>query len=519
MGDTDPGGFHDDAMFRSHPDGRSAMNGPVWGTPPESAGDDVLPTTCDDLVIGAGIAGLSTAVLLARAGRRVCVLEARYVGAGTTAHSSAKVTLLQGTRLSDLLTHHDADVVRSYLDANRAGFDWLVRFCDEHDVRIDRRPATTFAANPGQVSQARAEFVAARELGLPVRWIDSLDVSFPTHGAVILDDQAQVDPTSMLTALVAELREYGGALVDRARVDHVNWFGPPKVRLSDGREVSADTVVVTTGSPILDRSLAFTDLQASRSYVVAYELEDPPEVMGISAGSPVVSIRDAATSQGRRVLLVGGQGHVVGRTDSEREHVEVIRTWTAEHFPAAREITAWSAQDHRTANGLPHFGAMPRGGGRIRYATGFAKWGFTNGPAAAIALSHQIVGGSEPWMEALSETTSPLTTARQRVGTNAAVAREVVTGLARALSPSGHGADGDVHREGVRIVAESGRGREVSGLCTHLGGVLRWNDAEGTWDCPLHGSRFSADGDVLDGPATRRLPCWGDSPPPGRTER
>jgi len=487
---------------------------PLWDVPVTAPAQDELPARCDDLVVGAGLAGLTTAVLLARAGRHVCVVEGRYAGAGATGRSSAKVTLLQGTRLSTLVKRHDRDLVGAYVDANLAGFEWLVDFAQEHGVVHERRTAATFAAHPGQTSTARSEFVAAQAMGLPVEWVEDLGLGFPTHGAVTLADQAQVDPASLVAALVAELRAAGGLLVEDARVEHVSWRGTPRATLLDGRQVEAASMVVTTGIPILDRSLAFADLEPSRSYLVAYELDAPPTTMALSAGSPSLSVRDAHTSDGRPVLLVGGQGHVVGRTSSELERIEALRAWTAEHYPRAREVAAWSAQDYTAADSLPRFGRLPRGGERIRFASGFAKWGFTNGPAAALAISRDILGETQPeWARALMGRSTPVVTAAERARLNAGVAKEVVTGAAGALTtPPTTPAEGEgtVHREGVKVVATStvdGQVRRVSGLCTHLAGVLDWNDAERTWDCPLHGSRFAPDGQVLNGPATRPLPC------------
>ena len=488
---------------------------PLWDVPVTTpAHEVVLPDRCDDLVVGAGIAGLTTALLLARAGRQVCVVEGRYAGAGATGRSSAKVTLLQGTRLSTLLERHERDLVGAYVDANLAGFQWLTRFAEEHDVRHERRTAATFAADPRQTSSARSEFVAAQTMGLPVEWVDDLGLEFATHGAVTLADQAQVDPASLVQALVTELRDAGVVLVEDARVEHVSWHGTPRATLLDGRQVEAASIVVTTGIPILDRSLAFADLEPSRSYLVAYELEAPPQTMALSAGSPSLSVRDAHTADGRPVLLVGGQGHVVGRTSSELERVEALRAWTAKHYPDARELAAWSAQDYTAADSLPRFGRLPRGGEHLFFASGFAKWGFTNGTAAALSLSRAILGESQPsWARALMDRSTPVVTAAERARLNAGVAKEVVTGAAGALTtPPTTPAEGQgtVHREGVKVVATSrvdGEVRRVSGLCTHLAGVLDWNDAERTWDCPLHGSRFAPDGQVLNGPATRPLPC------------
>ena len=180
---------------------------------------DILPSDgrFDDLVIGGGLTGLTTALLLARSGRRVGLVEARSVGAVTTGHTTAKVSLLQGTKLSRIMRRQTRDVAAAYLDANREGMEWLLRFCEEHAVPFQRRDAVTFAADRGGVTVTREEHDVAAMLGLPVTWRESLDVPFPTYGGVVLPDQAQFDPMDVVVALVAQLRLHGGTVHEGRR--------------------------------------------------------------------------------------------------------------------------------------------------------------------------------------------------------------------------------------------------------------------------------------------------------------
>ncbi len=431
----------------------------------------------DDLVVGGGLAGLTTALLLARAGRRVAVVEARWIGGGTTGHSTAKVSLLQGTKLSRMRRHHSRGLVQAYVEGNLEGQQWLLRFCDDHGVPVQRRPAVTYAASQAQIRVARSELEAADEAGLPVSWRESFDVPFRHHGGVVLEDQAQVDPVQVLRALTEQVREHGGLVHEGVRVTDVAWDGRT-VTLDDGREIVADNVVLATGSPILDRGLYFAKLEAQRSYVVVMDGAQPPHEMFLSAGSPGRSVREVP--QGRSsLLMVGGSGHATGRTDSEREHLDDLRAWTRAHFPGAVETHAWSAQDYSPPDGVPFVGPLPLGRGRVYVATGFDKWGLTNAVAAARSISTEILGGAPPsWQKPMRHRITGPRTAAELARINAAVGIQACRGLAGVLS----------------------RPR-----CTHLGGVLERNDAEGTWDCPLHGSRFDADGSVIEGPATRPL--------------
>lgn len=491
----------------------------LWRAGWEPIPSDVLEDgeRCEDVVVGAGLTGMVTALLLARAGRDVVVLESRDLGAVATGNTTAKISLLQATKLSQLLRQHPEETVSAYLDGNREGLEWLLRYCREQGVLVQRRAACTYAPDRGAgLRHAEAEHEAARRLGLDVRWEDDLPVPFEHAGGSVLDDQAQVDPMELLDALAGDLRAHGGRLVTGARVTGVRGTGEQTVRCADGRHVRCSDVVLATGTPVLDRGLHFSRVSPERSYAVAYEHPAPPEMMLISAHGSTRSVRDAPDGDGR-LLLVGGEGHTVGRTSSEEAHVDRLRAWTQEHFPEAVEVARWSAQDYSSDDGLPIVGPVAGSGGRIHVATGYAKWGMTNAVAAALGITATVLGGNVPWAETLWGRPTGLAAARGLLRLNAGVVTSAARHAAGALRPVPARTPGEstgaVGRDGLRVVARStvdGGTCAVSALCTHLGGVVEWNDAERTWDCPLHGSRFAPTGEVLEGPATRPLRSVGE---------
>jgi Rieske Fe-S protein len=232
--------------------------------------------------------------------------------------------------------------------------------------------------------------------------------------------------------------------------------------------------------------------------------------MYLSADQPSRSLRYAPSEQGR-LLLVGGNGHEVGREKDTSRRVQELVDWTHGHWGPASLTHQWSAQDYETENRLPVVQELP-GPARVWQVSGFHKWGFTNGPASALALVAAVTGSEEPdWRDTLRQRVPGLrdlgsaAVAQQKVGWH------MTSGWASALV-DGHAdpepGEGVVRREGAKVVATSnvdGRLCSVSVVCPHLGGILRWNAAERSWDCPLHGSRFGPDGQVLEGYATRGL--------------
>ncbi|MHA7276986.1 FAD-dependent oxidoreductase [Arthrobacter sp. HLT1-21] len=492
----------------------------LWqATRPHIPTDPFTPdASFDSVVVGAGITGICTALLLARSGQRVAVLEARRAGDVTTGNTTGKISLLQGTQLSTIIRHHDADIARHYVTGNLEGQSWLLRFCSDHGIPFDTTDAVTYAVTDSGAVALAAERDACLQAGLTPILEDVSTLPFAVTGVLRLPGQAQFHPLQGLAGLAADLRAHGGHLVEGVRVQGISTgrLKGDKIQVNTPRgSVTAENLILATGTPILDRGGHFSVLTPQRSYAVAFAVDDgaPQGVdqMYLSIDSPTRSLRTAVVD-GRSYLIVGGNGHRVGRESHTQGLVDDLVRWTRGHFPAARPVHFWSAQDYEPASALPYVGKLPLSRHRIYTATGYNKWGMTNAVAAALALSAEILGGQMPWANKLYATRIARQDALSTVRSNAGAGLELLSGwlggLARTSTVSPPEGQGIVVRNGARpvgVCVVDGVTHRVSVVCPHLGGVLGWNDAERSWDCPLHGSRFTADGTLLEGPATRDL--------------
>ena len=475
----------------------------------------------DVVIVGAGITGTVTALLLAERGLRVAVLEARDIGAVTTGNTTGKVSVLQGTRLSQIGRRHSGAIRQGYVDGTLAAQRWVVDFCTRHGLDFDRADAYTYAQDPSNASMIDAEYHHCRAAGLPAERVGEIPLPFGVAAAVTIPDQVQVDPMPILFTAIDRARTCGAEVFVGRRVKTVDTEDAGCIVRTDDGDIRADRVVLATGIPILDRGAFFARMEPDRSYSIAVEVPGgPPEGMFLSADSPTRSLRTASaagtSSSADRLLLVGGNGHVVGRHDSTRSAYDDLLRWSQRTFPGAHELYRWSAQDYTNMDSLPEVGPVLPGADRIWVATGFGKWGMTGGVAAAHIIASRFSESPDPeveaWAPAMAAWRTELVTGTPTAAKlNATVALHMAKGWLQAATSSGPEPDegqGRVVRSCGRPVGVStvdGRTQRVSAVCPHLGGILRWNDAESSWDCPLHGSRFAADGALLEGPATRDL--------------
>ncbi|WP_030420725.1 FAD-dependent oxidoreductase [Streptomyces sp. NRRL F-5065] len=490
---------------------RTAPGGPAR---PALEGD----TDADAVVIGAGMAGLSTAWELARTGRRVVVLDAGRIAAGVTGRTSAKLTVLHTLIYDRLRRTRGPEAARLYARSQTEALERAAAIAGELGVDCDweTRDAYTYVRDPARADALRAEAEAAREAGLPASFVTETGLPFPVAGAVRVTGQAQFHPRAYLLALAAGLEARGGRIHEHTTVDGLTEGDPCRVSTRDGATVTARDVVVATHYPVFDRALLFTRLVPRRELVVAGPVPAglDPRGMYITPEENTRSVRTAPLGDdgSRRLLLVTGE-HFTPGTGDTRERFDRLTAWAARHFPGVSPAYAWATQDIDPTDTVAMVGPLHPGTRRVHVATGFGGWGLSGGIMAGLLLTRQIEGEECAW-SGLYDPRRLATAVREApalLRKQADIARRFVGDRLRPVPPlealpPGEGAV--VRAGGDRLAVyrdEDGTAHAVSARCTHLGCLVAFNAAEKAWECPCHGSRFGVDGEVIEGPATTPL--------------
>ncbi|MFJ6442723.1 FAD-dependent oxidoreductase [Streptomyces sp. NPDC091649] len=476
--------------------------------------------TVDVAVVGGGIAGLSTAWELARAGRRVVVLEADRIASGVTGYTTAKVSALHSLVYDRLRRKQGAEAARLYAMSQLDAVERLAAIVDEVGIACDleRVSAYSYAAGPDSRETVEAEARAAAEAGLDVTYVTDTELPFPVAGAVRLDEQAQFHPRRYLLALAENLLEEGGLVHERTRVTGLSEGRPCRLTTEDKRLVTARDVVIATHYPVFDRAMLFARLSPRRELVVAAPVaaDRAPKGMYITEDEGKRSVRSAPLDEGRRLLIVTGESFTPGTGDPQ-ESFGRLDSWMQERFPVGPAAYRWAAQDNDPSDTVPLVGPFHIGARHTYVATGFGGWGMTGGVLASRLLASLITGsGAQPaWTELYDprRLASVLREGSALLGQQADVAKHFAGDRMRVTHvdsvddiPPGAGAV--VRVKGRRCAVhrdQDGALRAVSARCTHLGCLVSFNEAETTWECPCHGSRFGVDGSVLQGPALRPL--------------
>ncbi|MDQ8703790.1 FAD-dependent oxidoreductase [Streptomyces sp. LHD-70] len=488
--------------------------------PPES------DQTADVAVIGGGIAGLCAAWELVCAGLDVIVLEADRVAAGVSGHTTAKVTAAHGLKYARLEAEHGGETAYLYARSQQEAVERTVTLCAELGIEADleRMPAVTYLRDPERVGELKEEAAAARRAGLDASFVTETGLPFDVAGAVRVDGQLQFHPRKFLLGLAERVTAAGGRIHEHSRVTalHDGAHCRLTVESPDGGKgvtVHAGDVVIATHYPVFDRTLLLTLLEPRRELVLAAPVTAAaaPVGMFITPEDGTRSLRSAPYDSGRRLLIVTGEAFEPG-AGGVRERFERLDAWACTELPGFAEadrVYRWAAQDNDAMDQLPYVGHAHPGSQHLYVATGFGGWGMSNGVMAGRLLAAHIAGGPRPaWTELYDpRRLPPVRDAGHAVAQQASVAGHFIgdrlhTGEPASLADVARGG-GAVVRLGGKPCAvhrdDTGKVTALSARCPHLGCLVHYNDAERTWECPCHGSRFATDGSVLQGPATRPL--------------
>jgi glycine/D-amino acid oxidase-like deaminating enzyme/nitrite reductase/ring-hydroxylating ferredoxin subunit len=488
----------------------------------DSTSDTSFPTlsseiTVDVAIVGGGIAGLTAAMLLKKAGKTVAVIESKKMAAGSSGYTTAKVTSLHQLIYADLLNHLGLDKARVYAESNQAALEQVAKFVEQEKIDCDfsRRSAYTFSESESGLKQIEAEVEAALKLGLPASFVQETSLPFEIAGAVKFDHQAQFHPRKYLLHLAQCIQGDGSFVFEDIRVLNVEEEPTGCRVITNSHVVTAQEVIITTHLPILDSGLFFAKTYPKRSYIVGARIEPDkaPEGMFIGSGEGYFSIRTTPDRDGL-LLLVGGGGHKVGEVTKTEAQYQQVEDFARARFGIDTFDYRWSNQDMVSFDQLPYIGKLTPLSNHTYVATGFSLWGMTNGTLSGMLLSDRILGIHNAWADLYDSTrVTPFVTPtgiKQTISVGMHWVGDRLKGLGTsALSEVAAGEGQLVTIDGEKLGAyrdEQGVIHAVSAVCPHLGCIVAWNSAEKSWDCPCHGSRFDCDGGVIDGPAVKDLP-------------
>jgi glycine/D-amino acid oxidase-like deaminating enzyme/nitrite reductase/ring-hydroxylating ferredoxin subunit len=467
----------------------------------------------DVAIIGGGITGITAAYFLSKAGKKVAVLEARKIGEGSTGYSTGNLyATVGGEGMHSIADKFDDDKLRAVIQSRQEAVNLIEGIIKEYAIDCDfkRAPWSLFTVDGENQKFVEQERDAAIRAGLPV--VSTVQYSADVKDGFSVEAQAQFNPLQYVVKLANAIASDDCRIFENSRVVKVE-EGKLCVVETEHSRITASKVVMATHTP-KGLYAVHTTLGPYREYAVAARLHGDDPVTGIyweMQATEHYSIRTFDTPDGR-VIMVLGEMHKVGQKEENLDCFHKLEAFLRKRFNVGEVIYRWSAQQYKPSDSIPYIG-ISTGDKHTYIATGFAADGLTYGTLAAKIISDDILVIDNKWKDTYKASRlTPLASAKNFVKENANVAYEMVKdwlvndvekfsevrtyeGKIMEIDGSKHG----VHRDG------DGKLHIVSAVCPHMGCIVHWNTAEQSWDCPCHGSRFSKEGEVLEGPAIHPL--------------
>lgn len=474
----------------------------------------------DVAIIGGGIAGMSVAYFLSQQGKKVAVIEDGFIGSGESGRTTAHLAYALDTRYYELENLHGKEGARLILESHTAAIDNIESIIKKENISCDFMRVDGYLFRSGEDSE---EEPLNKELDTlnrinrkDVRFLKTSPAPFDTGICLHFPLQGQFHPVKYLAGLARAIIQKNGKIFTET---HVTDFNASGVTTDTNCTVSADYIVVTTYSPVNDRTRIHTKQAAYRTYVIGARIPkdsvkralywDTGKNIG-GLGNPYHYIRTQPIDDTYDLLIAGGEDHKAGQADDGS--FEKVEQWTKKRFPMIKDIPyRWSGQIFEPIDGIGYIGRNPLDK-NVYIATGFSGNGMTHGTISGILISDLILGKKNPWADVYDPSRKSLLAAKEYLEENINVVRQYSEWLKKGdissvseLAPG----QGAIMRKNLSKMAvyrdATGTIHEFSAICPHLGCIVQWNTNEKTFDCPCHGSRFTAHGKVINGPSNRNL--------------
>jgi len=472
-------------------------------------------------VIGAGIAGMTTAYLLARAGRAVVLIDDGQIGGGETSRTTAHLTAALDDRYYNIQKLHGEEGARLAAESHMSAIHRIETIASMEDIDCDfqRVEGYLFLGGNSKRVELERELEATHRAGInDTQLVDRIPLSFWDSGpALRFPRQATFHPLKYLKGLARAILRDGGKIYTGVHAEKIEDGEPARVTTSEGHVIGADNVVVCTNTPVNDWLIMHTKQYAYRTYVIGARIPkgSVPHALYWDTPDPYhyIRIQQGEDSGGREldydILIVGGEDHKTGQATDTEERFVRLEQWTRERFPMIERIDyRWSGQVMEPVDHMAYIGKNPGGDEHIYIATGDSGNGMTHGTIAGIILNELVQGRKHQWAKLYDPSRVKLRATPEYLKENVNAAEQYKDWFTK----------GDVDRAddiqpGEGAVLGTGRGKiavyrddrgnlhQLSAVCPHLYGIVHWNDTEKSWDCPCHGSRFDPYGKVVNGPA------------------
>lgn len=472
----------------------------------------------DVAIIGGGITGISTGRLLSAQGKKVVIVEERKVGGGTSSHSTGNLYVTVDRMLTSLRRQYDQDTVKRVVAARKAALDAIEQTVSQYSLDCDFRRCRwiLYAADEQYQKKIEKEYLVGKEAGVDVTKVRAAEVPVSVSAAIAIPGQAQFNPMRYVQGLAKAIYGEHCLIYENTRATKIKEKKDCCEIHTTGGRIKAKYIIHATHTP-KGIMLVQTLLGPYREYGIACRLKGkiPPEgtYWGYDHQGEKFSFRTYQRDH-TPFLLVVGKPHKVGQAKSTTAHIKALEQFAHAHFHVQDVVYRWGGQHYRPADLLPYIGRKNRNS-RVFIATGYSTDGLVYGVLAGMIIADEISGSTNIWAGLFDSTRhQPVKAAKKFISENTNVAKQYLKNLPgvadvttfNAIKP---GEGKIIEIDGRKLAACRGQDNQLhvrSAVCTHLMCIVKWNNAEQTWDCPCHGSRFAVDGSVLEGPAYHPLP-------------